>query len=111
MGDTLSRTTTEAVTRVHCETARDMGTVRTHGQMGAGTQANGSLMKSMGTARSQGSAGTPGRVIGSLANLRARRSPIRHHLYDIPTIYLNLKHVTNEICTNILHIIHDTQTT
>ena len=29
MGDTLSPTTTEVVTRAHCETARDMGTVRT----------------------------------------------------------------------------------
>jgi len=28
---------TEAVMRAHCETARDMFTVRTHGQMGAGT--------------------------------------------------------------------------
>ena len=86
MGDTLKHTTTEAVTRAHCEMAGDMGTVRTHGQMGAGTLANGSLMKSMSVARSQGSAGTPGRVIGLLANLRARRSPTRHHLYDIPFI-------------------------
>jgi len=37
MGDTLSPTMMEAVTRAHCEMARDMGTVRTHGQMGAGT--------------------------------------------------------------------------
>jgi len=37
MGDTLSPMTTEAVTRTHCETARDMGMVRTHGQMGADT--------------------------------------------------------------------------
>jgi len=63
-----------------------MGAVRTHGQMGAGTQANGSLMKNMGAVRSQGSAGTPGLVNGSLANLRTRRSPTRHHLYEIPTM-------------------------
>ena len=37
MGDRRSPTTTEAVAMAHGKTVRDTITVRTHGQMGAGT--------------------------------------------------------------------------
>jgi len=57
MGNTWTPMTAEIVTKAHGVEARNMGTVLTHGQMGAGTLAHGMTVNSMDTARSPGSEG------------------------------------------------------